>query len=144
MIILIFIISLGLTIWGLADDSEVAIQLFGVATIVSLIAAAFLLQSVLSLRIIDDKISLYEEENAKIEAQLEDLVAGYMKYEQDTFAELSSESSVTLVSLYPELKADTLVAKQCEVYVDNKEKIVQLKEQKINASVCKWWLYFGG
>ena len=58
--------------------------------------------------------------------------------------ELKGESSITLVSLYPELKADTLVTKQIEVYIDNNKKIKNLKEKKINLSVKKWWLYFGG
>ena len=32
-----------------------------------------------------------------------------MNYEANTYGDLNNESSITLVSLYPELKADTLV-----------------------------------
>ena len=71
------------------------------------------------------------------------LVEQYMNYESGTYGELKGESSITLVSLYPELKADTLVTKQIEVYIANNEKIKELKEKKIDLSVKKWWLYFG-
>jgi hypothetical protein len=60
------------------------------------------------------------------------------------FTEVSPDSAITLVSLYPELKADELVKKQIEVYVANNEKIKELKEKKIMGNVYRWWLYFGG
>ena len=53
------------------------------------------------------------------------------------------ESSITLVSLYPELKSDELVKKQIAVYQENNKKIINLKEKQIDANVAKWWLYFG-
>ena len=95
-------------------------------------------------RVIDNKIAMYQEENKNIEAQMDVLVEKYMDYESETFGELKSESSIALVSLYPELKADELVKSQVEVYTSNNKKIKELKEKKINLSVWKWWLYFGG
>ena len=95
-------------------------------------------------RTLDSKISMYTEENENIETEINSLVEQYMNYESGTYGELKGESSITLVSLYPELKADTLVTKQIEVYIANNEKIKQLKEKKIELSVKKWWLYFGG
>lgn len=47
------------------------------------------------------------------------------------------------VALYPELKSDTLVQSQIEVYVENNKAIKELKSSAINASVYRWWLYFG-
>ena len=94
-------------------------------------------------KVIDEKITMYQEENANIENEMNILVQQYMSYESDTFGNLKGDSSITLVSLYPELKADTLVTKQIEVYVANNEKIKELKEDKIELSVQKWWLYFG-
>ena len=87
---------------------------------------------------------MYEEQNAKIEAQISDVVEQYMDYESGVFTEVSSESAITLVSLYPELKADTLVASQIELYMTNNQKIIELREKQINGSVLRWWLYFGG
>jgi p-aminobenzoyl-glutamate transporter AbgT len=89
------------------------------------------------------KIEMYQEENQKIEEQIDTLVKQYMEYEGKTLTEFKSESSITLVSLYPELKSDDLVSKQIEVYIENNNKIKQLKEDKINMKIGKWLLYFG-
>ena len=94
-------------------------------------------------RTLDNKIVMYTEENENIETEMNTLVEQYMNYESGTYGELKGESSITLVSLYPELKADTLVTKQIEVYIANNEKIKKLKEKKIDLSIKKWWLYFG-
>lgn len=92
---------------------------------------------------VDKKIEMYQEENAIIEQQINDLVTNYMEYEQDTFKDFKSESSITLVSLYPELKSDELVQAQINTYIENNNKIKELKEAAIDLSVLKWWLYFG-
>ena len=86
---------------------------------------------------------MYQEENTKIEEQIATIVKQYQEYEKDIFTEVSPESAMTLVSLYPELKADTLVSSQIDIYVKNNEKLKSLKEEKINASVIRWWTYFG-
>ena len=91
----------------------------------------------------DEKIEMYQEENTKIERQISDVIEQYQKYETDIFTELSPESSMTMISLYPELKSDRLVESQIEVYVKNNEQIKYLKEQLISRSVINWWLYFG-
>lgn len=92
---------------------------------------------------IDQKIALYEEENAKIEQQIAATVKQYQEYESGIFTDVAPESSITLVALYPELKSDTLVQSQIEVYVENNNTIKELKSTAINASVYRWWLYFG-
>lgn len=92
---------------------------------------------------IDEKITMYQEENDNIEKQIDSLVQGYMKYESDTFSEFKSEDSITLVSLYPELKSDELVKNQISIYTDNNKKIKELKEKKIDVKRSKWFLYFG-
>lgn len=71
------------------------------------------------------------------------LVSQYMKFETDTYGKLKNESSITLVSLYSDLKSDELVKKQIEVYETNNKEIRKMKEEKINLKVAKWWLYFG-
>lgn len=86
---------------------------------------------------------MYEEENTKIEQQIADVVTQYQEYEEGIFTEVAPESAMTLVALYPELKSDTLVQSQIEVYVDNNKQIKELKSMSINASIFRWWLYFG-
>lgn len=90
-----------------------------------------------------NKISMYQEENTKIETQIGDLVKNYMDYESDTYKEFKNESSITLVNLYPELKSDELVQKQMNVYLSNNDKIKELKEKEIDTKIGKWLLYFG-
>ena len=92
---------------------------------------------------IDDKIAMYYEENTKIESQVDDIVNRYIEYETETFEVDSEVSPLVMASLYPELKSNTLVESQIEIYVENNEKIKELKELKIGASVTRWWLYFG-
>ena len=126
-------------------DAEYTPVVIGCIVFAACIIAAFVLTHELKmLNVIDDKIAMYEEENTKIETQIAEAVKQYQEYEHDIFVEVAPESAVTLVSLYPELKADTLVQKQIEVYIANNEKIKELKESKISGSVKKWWLYFGG
>lgn len=95
-------------------------------------------------RTIDEKIALYEQENAMIEANINAMVCEYMQYESsviDTYA--PSGNAMTMVMVYPELKADTLVQKQIEIMTRNNEQIKALKEEKINISKNRWLLYFG-
>ena len=112
-------------------------------TFISLIVGIVLWVNCSMLTTVDARIDMYQEENAKIEEQISAAVKQYQDYETDIFEDLKPESSITLVSLYPELKSDSLVQKQLEVYLANNEKIKSLKEEKINGRVTKWWGYFG-
>lgn len=127
-----------------ADEVGSVFQVVGIVVIViSTIVSIVLLISVLKWVNIDKKIALYEEENTKIEQQIADVVKQYQEYETGIFTEVVPESSITLVALYPELKSDTLVQSQIKVYVDNNKTIKELKSTALNASVYRWWLYFG-
>lgn len=94
--------------------------------------------------VIDEKLAMYEEENTKIEERIATVVEQYQQYESDIFESVAPKDAVTYVSLYPELKSDSLVQTQIEVYMANNEKIKSLREEKIDAKILKWWLYFGG
>lgn len=124
------------------DDGDVAG--FMLITFIAFLAITLITSiGVVSGRNLDSKISMYTEENQNIETQMNTLVEQYMNYESGTYGKLKGESSIALISLYPELKADVLVTKQIEVYIANNEKIKELKEAKIDLSAKKWWLYFG-
>lgn len=144
MLILLTVLFFILTLVALFkwEDEDITCW-FGVAFIVLLVISIIVGIGVVSGRKIDDKIAMYVEENQNIETQMNALVEQYMNYESGTYGELKGESSITLVSLYPELKADALVTKQIEVYIANNEKIKELKEDKIDLSAKRWWLYFG-
>ena len=144
MILVIIGILFVLTIltWCIADE-ETGVG-FLALTLLTVSVAAFLTTQVKSLNVIDDKIAMYESQNAKIEEQIAGVVERYMEYESGVFTEVSSDSAITLVALYPELKSDALVESQIELYTENNRKITELMEKKINGSVTRWWLYFGG
>ena len=144
MVILSASVFLVLFIIGICKDwDDDIISIFAIGFIGSLIAVACFCGLIIDGRTISSKIDMYTEENQKIEDDMDILVEQYMNYESDTYGEVKSESSITLVSLYPELKTNTLVEKQIEVYMSNNGEIKDLKEKLINLSIYKWWLYFG-
>ena len=143
MIILLFFVFLGFTILAILADGEDLACITLVGAFVCLIVAIVLCTGVKDGAVIDEKIAMYKKENTKIEAQMDMLVSKYMKFETDTYGELKNESSITLVSLYPDLKSDELVKKQIDVYESNNKEIRKMKERKIDLKVLKWWLYFG-
>jgi len=149
LLLIIFIIMAAIGIWLNTDtDFEYSGGAMGVVgllgAVASFIAMVSLIIGVSNLTVINEKIAMYEQENQKIETQIAETVQQYQEYESGIFTEVAPESSVTLVALYPELKADTLVQKQIEVYIANNEKIKELKESNITGDVKRWWLYFGG
>ena len=148
LVIGILMVTLGIVLYDKLDYGKDKIgkifQIIGaVATIISTIVTIVLLVCVLNRVNIDKKIAIYEEENTKIEQQIADTVKQYQESETGIFTEVAPESSITLVALYPELKSDTLVQSQIEVYVENNKTIKELKSSAINAPVYRWWLYFG-
>lgn len=148
MIFVILGLSVLITIFALIIDDVDISTFMGSAGIflfiTSLVVAIILGIGVKNHSVIDDRIAMYEEENAKIEEQISVVVKEYMEFEADVFADVSPDSAITLISLYPELKSDTLVASLIDVYLDNNDTIKFLKEKQIRGSVLKWWLYFGG
>ena len=148
LVIGILMIMLGIVLYDKLDCDKDEIgtifQIVGtVVTIISTIVTIVLIVCVLNRVNIEKKIAIYEEENTKIEQQIADTVKQYQEYETGIFTEVAPESSITLVALYPELKSDTLVQSQIEVYVENNKTIKELKSSAINAPVYRWWLYFG-
>ena len=153
MILLIFGICILMIIGGFIldkkteADSDICFGISGIGMVVGFFALVGLIVvgvNVKSLSVIDDRIAMYEEENARIEQQVADVVEQYQKYETDIFMEVAPESAVTMVSLYPELKSDSLVQSQIEVYTENNKTIRDLRDKQIKGNVYRWWLYFGG
>lgn len=153
MILLIFGICILMIVGGFildektGADSDLCFGISGIGMVVGFFALLGLIivgVNVKSLSVIDDRIVMYEEENARIEQQIADVVEQYQKYETDIFREVAPESAVTMVSLYPELKSDSLVQAQIEVYTENNKTIRDLRDKQIKGNVYRWWLYFGG
>ncbi len=111
--------------------------------VIEFIAFLIMIFLLISCRTVDDKIKLYENQNKNIEEKIEVVVKQYMDFEKDTFKELKPDSYINLVNLYPELKTDKMVQQQIDLYTQNNEYITSLKEQKIEKTIYKWWIYFG-
>ena len=126
-----------------SDTAFVCLLFSGISFGISLIATIVLGVNVSQLSVLDTQIEMYQEENTQIEQQIANVVCQYQQYETEIFTTVAPEDSISLVALYPELKSNTLVQKQIDVYVANNEKIKALKEKQINGRVLRWWLYFG-
>lgn len=141
----ILLIVIGYVLYNRSYDEIGApiIVISVISMIVSIIATIYFGVNVKSNDVIDDKIAMYQEENTKIEEQIAIIVSDYMEHESKVFDNAKVSSPIILAQLYPELKSDELVKSQIDIYVANNEKIKDLKLQKINDSVYRWWLYFG-
>lgn len=93
---------------------------------------------------IDKKIEMYQEENTLIEEKVKNTVMAYMDYEQETYDNLVKNADLqTLLITYPELNSNELVKAQIDTYVQNNNKLKELKEKQIDKSTMAWLLYFG-
>ena len=145
MWILLLIIGIGLTclIFMDNDTGEVFSGFGSLISVVALIGIIINIGILINGRTFDDKIAMYEQENAAIEQSVDVLVKDYYKHESDTYSSLKPENAVLFASAYPELQSNELATKQLEIYVDNNNKIKELKEDQINLSRNRFWLYFG-
>ena len=145
MWILLLIIGIGLTcrIFMDNDTGEVFSGFGSLISVVALIGIIINIGILINGRTFDDKIAMYEQENAAIEQSVDVLVKDYYRHESDTYSSLTPENAVLFASAYPELQSNELATKQLEIYVDNNNKIKELKEDQINLSRNRFWLYFG-
>lgn len=142
--ILILLFFLNCIVFDSDNDGVFLLEVISsIFLVISLMSAIILTIQVSNLSVIDQKVEMYEQENTKIEQQIETAVIAYQQHEKDVFTSVKPNSYIQLVSLYPELKSDTLVKTQIKTYQSNNKKIKELKEQAINGNVKRWWLYFG-
>ena len=131
-------------------EDGLALTLVVIGVIVALVGAVGTLTCGILLTndmYIDEKIEMYEEENKKIEQEIADVVNRYIEHEAEVMNKTSEKiepgASMCVVLAYPELNSSELIAEQIKIYYENNNKIKQLKEDKINITVYKLWLYFG-
>ena len=146
MWILLLIIGIGLTccIFMDNDTGEVFSGFGSLISVVALIGIIINIGILINGRTFDDKIAMYEQENAAIEQSVDVLVKDYYRRESDTYSSLKPENAVLFASAYPELQSNELATKQLEIYVENNNNIKELKKDQINLSKNRFWLYFGG
>lgn len=92
---------------------------------------------------IDRQIEMYTEENQKLELQIDNAVEEYLKHEEIIY-DLDKVDPNTLLIVLPELNGNELVKAQIDVYIENNNKIKELKDKKINLITWRFLIYFGG
>ena len=123
---------------------SLTVAFFITVAILTIFGIGIIAPEVATARIIDDKIIMYKEENVVIEQYIDRIVQEYLKHEQNTFTDTKTDqNSITSVTLFPELSSDTFIQQQLEIYVENSEKIKNLRERKIDMATLRWLLYFG-
>lgn len=142
-LLITWIISMNIPKRIYCDGAEVAYVFSVFGFFIALIAFISILSIVLTEPTIDSKIELYQTQNTEIESKIQATVVSYLAHERQTYKDLKPDNAIAVVSAYPELHSNELVKKQIEVYEDNNKKILGLKEEKLNQSIYKWWLYFG-
>ena len=145
MFILLFVIAVALIVLGvlLDDFAEYFVGIGSIVCIIALVGIFINIDYLIRGRTLDDKIAMYEQENAAIEQSVDVLVKDYYRHESDIYSSLTPENAVLFASAYPELQSNELATKQLEIYVENNNKIKELKEDQINLSKNRFWLYFG-
>ena len=164
MIIVLFVISLMLLATGIflivksgydewSGDGTgmfatgIIVTIIGATCIIAcIICSLHMVNTVVSADTIDDRLAILEERNAIIEEQVDAAVKTYMQHENETFGKVSdkqAESSIVLVTMYPELASNELVSQLVSLYEKNNNSITQLKLEKATIRTTRWWLYFG-
>lgn len=146
-IILLVFGVIGIYVWD-NDLSIVCAVIGGLLSIICAIVMIFVVNNVLTYNQMDERITLYQEENIRIEEQVKTTVEAYQEYEKEIFGNIdletiSADKLIVLTSIYPELKSDTLVQELTSVYVENNNQIKELKTKKLDYKISCWWLYFG-
>jgi glucose uptake protein GlcU len=124
------------TYWGL-----ITCILGGIIELIVVISIIFNAVNISKLKVSDQKITMYENENNNIQNSISEIVKNYMNYEQNTYAEslknidISNTDIVILTQLYPDLKSNEMVNTQIQIYQENNTKIKELKEQKLDYQV---------
>ena len=123
--------------WG------VGTMLSGICFLVLIIAIICGATQLATAKKMDAKIEMYTEENTKIELLITDTVEKYLEHEYKIFDSLQGEDIQTLLVVYPEINSNELVKHQIDVFIENNNKIKELRNDKINLSTWKFLIYFG-
>ena len=121
----------------------------GICLFITMIALLWNIDNVMELKIINQQIEMYQEENSNIQNSISEIIGNYMDYEQGIYTkslesmDLKSLDIVVLSQLYPDLKANEMVNQQINIYQENNNKVKELKGKKLECQLSKWWIYFG-
>lgn len=116
-------------------------------TIVSLICIIWTIWNVIAVVSgvgLNEKILIYEEENAQIEQSIDAAVEAYCEHEQITYVKMADKAIALVAAAYPELASSELVSKQIEIWTENCAELKKLKSDFVDYKKACYFLYFGG
>lgn len=93
---------------------------------------------------IQEKIEIYEEQNAQIEQSIDAAVKAYCEHEQITYVQMADDAVALVAAAYPELASSELVKTQMEVWTSNSSELKDLKSDLVDFHRAQYFLYFGG
>ena len=93
---------------------------------------------------IQEKIEIYEEQNAQIEQSIDAAVKAYCEHEQITYVQMSDGAIALVAAAYPELASSELVKTQMEVWTSNSHELKEMKSKLVDFNKARYFLYFGG
>lgn len=145
MLTLIFILLIIATVIFFKSDYEEIGAVTAIGAFVVGIAVIIVTVCLVDVTYRTDKmIQIYTEENEKVEKKLSSAVQNYMQYEKDIMISVSPDTdTISLISLYPDLKSDKLVESEIETYISNNNKIKELRADKTLKSTYNFLLFFG-
>lgn len=144
MLYILLAIGLILIILGIAKYEEV---LSGIGAVIFIV---FLFITVIAAGIynynkstIENRLSVIEEQNQTVLAQIEPLVQQALEYESNNYKDfkLDAEKVIAFAQLYPDLKANSFLNKQIDIILANQEEIKQLKLDKASLNAYHFWLW---
>lgn len=130
------------------DDSDILwgfLSAFCVlAALGNIIGGGVVLGNIVDSGYVDERIAVIENKNKEVESGIQTMVKNYLEHEGATYKAMTPEEAVAYATAYPELASNELVKEQIATYKNNREKILELEQKKIDRKVLRWWLYFGG
>lgn len=131
--------------WHYENGGAIAFWVTGFITLaIEVIVYIVLIVNLVNCKVINQKIEVLNENNSQIEEKLYATLQTYCEHENKTFVEISPENPEVILLIYPELKADQLFESYILTLKSNNAAIRDLKIKKVNESIYKWWMYFGG
>lgn len=152
MVTLLLFIALGLIVLAEVMDNHMKFDFFAVipGVLGVVLSIVFGIWTVLNIIIvasgfsIEEKIQIYEEQNAQIEQSIDAAVKAYCEHEQITYTQMSDGAIALVAAAYPELASSELVKTQMEVWTSNSYELKKLKSDLVDFHRAQYFLYFGG
>ena len=89
-----------------------------------------------------EKIKVLEERNKEVLSQIEPVVNKYLEYESSTLKSLKlNTTTVVALSMYPELKGNTMLQEQLNIIKANQREITELKLDVAGLKSYKMWIF---